>query len=283
MAEDLYVPTAEDYNEAEAAEMQAACAGTDLSDPDAPAPLGFVAAAATYKSSPRTDRPVTLVCIHTAEGARTARSLAAFFQRSDVYASAHAAVDANETLQMVPYSRAAWTLRSGNPISDNLEICGFARWTRAQWMSTGTVDGCVNPRRMLHRTADWIASRCTARGIPVRHLTLTQVRAGSEGVIHHDDWTKAMRDGTHWDVGTGFPWDYVLELARGTEEDEMTPADRELLESIKKRAELAHYQAILNGRVLRAFVQREAVNDAETRAALDELEKALAAHDNPPA
>lgn len=163
-----------------------------------------------YKSSARGSRPVRLLIIHTAEGARTARSLASWFSSDDVMASAHEAADASELLPMVDHSRAAWTCRSANPISDNLELCAFARWTREQWLSTGTVDGCVNPRGILTQCSRWLAARAKARNISLRRLSLVEVANGTWGVIAHDDWTKAMHDGTHWDPGTGFPWDVVL-------------------------------------------------------------------------
>ena len=66
---------------------------------------------------------------------------------------------------------------------------------------------------MLDRTAAWIRSRCLARGIPIRKLTPAQVAAGLSGVIAHWDWTLGMRDGTHTDPGSGFPWDYVIARA----------------------------------------------------------------------
>lgn len=166
-----------------------------------------------YKSDPRGTRPVSLVALHTAEGARTAASLGAYFWRDDINASSHVGIDAGNTLQYVPYDRSAWTLRSGNPISDNAEICGFARWTREQWLSTGIVDGCASPRAMLDRAAAWIRSRCLARGIPIRRLTPLQVAAGAAGGIGHFDWTMGMGDGSHTDPGPGFPWDYVISKA----------------------------------------------------------------------
>lgn len=181
----------------------------------------------SYKSSPRGTRPVSLLAVHTAEGARTARSLAAYFYRPDIMASSHDAIDGHETIHMVPYHRAAWTLRSGNPISDNVELCGFAGWNRGQWLSTGVVDGVGNPRAMLHRLAAWIRARAAARNIPLRKLSITQVAAGKWGVIGHHDWTIAKNDGTHWDPGPGFPWDYVMSLvnppapAPPTEEETM--------------------------------------------------------------
>lgn len=189
-----------------------------------------------YKSSARGTRPVRLLAVHTAEGARTARSLAAFFARDDVQASSHVGIDSDETLQYVPYGRAAWTLRSGNPISDNAELCGFARWTRAQWLSDKPVDKVASPRRMLRRCSAWIAARCVARGIDVRKLTVVQLAKGEWGVIAHDDWTKAMADGTHWDPGPGFPWDVVIDdaraIARGTTTKEDSMADLDYIQRI---------------------------------------------------
>lgn len=153
--------------------------------------------------------------IHTAEGARTAASLAAYFYRDDVQASSHVCIDAGSTLQIVSYDRAAWTMRSANPVSENAEMCAFARWTRDQWLGTAAVDGCANPRAILSRTSAWIAARCAARGIPIRHLSLQQLAAGEWGVIAHADWTYAMHDGTHTDPGVGFPWDVVIADAAG--------------------------------------------------------------------
>lgn len=166
-----------------------------------------------YKSDPRGSRPVRLVAVHTAEGSRTAASLGAYFYQPSVQASSHVGIDAGNTLQYVGYDRSAWTLRSGNPISDNAELCGFAKWTREQWLSTATADGCVNPRAILDRTAAWIRSRCLARGVPIRKITPAQVAAGQSGVIAHWDWTLGMHDGTHTDPGGGFPWDYVIAKA----------------------------------------------------------------------
>lgn len=179
-----------------------------------------------YKSDARGVRPVGLVVGHTAEGSRTAASLGAYFWLNTTQASSHVGIDASNTLQYVDYNRSAWTLRSGNPISDNAEMCAFARWTREQWLSTGTVDGCVNPRAILDRFADWVRSRCLARGIPIQKVSPAQVAAGARGVIGHWEWTIGMRDGTHTDPGQGFPWDYVINRANNAGGGSTPPARR---------------------------------------------------------
>lgn len=169
-----------------------------------------------YKSSGRGGSPVYWIVGHTAEGARTKENLGAYFYRPDIAASSHVGIDGSGIVQYVPYDRAAWTLRAGNPVSENAELCGFAKWTREQWLSTGTIDGCVNPRQMLRNFAAWARGRCLARGIPLRKLTVTQTANRTAGIIHHADYTAATGDGTHWDMGVGVPWDIVMADVLGT-------------------------------------------------------------------
>jgi hypothetical protein len=145
--------------------------------------------------------------IHTAEGARTTRELANYFS-GPVEASSHAGIDDHAIEQYLPYDRSAWTMLSANPISDQAELCGFAAWTRAQWLD--------EHRGMVNFAAQWIRDRCLARGIPIRKLSPAQVAAGEAGVCGHWDWTVGMRDGTHTDPGPGFPWDVVIATAGGT-------------------------------------------------------------------
>lgn len=177
-------------------------------------------------SSSRGGAKVIWVAVHTAEGSTTTESLLRYFQdTSDPNrGSSHAAIDDGELEQggpWVPYDRAAWTLRNGNEESDNVEVCGFARWSRAEWLRHG---------RMLELVAVWIAQRCKARGIPIRKLTPSQVGQRMAGVIGHVDYTLGTGDGTHTDPGPNFPWDLVITRAReianpSTEDDDMTPAE----------------------------------------------------------
>jgi len=171
--------------------------------------------------SSRGGRSVRLVVIHTAEGARTVEELGNYFARAAVNASSHVGIDNERIETYVPYDREAWTIRSGNAISDNAELCGFARWTREEWLRE-------HPS-MLVLAARWIAERCKARGIPIKKLTPAEVRAGQSGVIGHVDWTLGMQDGTHVDPGAGFPWDVVIQAANelSLEGDMQLPTLRE--------------------------------------------------------
>ena len=155
---------------------------------------------------------VRLVVLHTAEGARDVTSLGNYLANPTVEASYHVAFDDNRLEQYVDYKYESWSTLSANPISDCGCMCGFAAWTRDQWLN--------DHPRMLELAAQWVASRCMARNVPVRRLSLSEVAACRNdpnhpgGVIGHIDWTRGAQDGTHTDPGDNFPWDWVINRAR---------------------------------------------------------------------
>lgn len=159
------------------------------------------------RSQSRGGAKVRLLAVHSTEGNGTAQAL----RDADWWTgSSHAINDEFGTLLTptegtVPYERAAWTLRSGNNISDNIEQVGWAHWTRAEWLARP---------KLLDGTARWLADRSRARGIPLVKLSPAEVAAGKAGVIGHVDWTLGMNDGTHTDPGKGYPWDVVLNAAK---------------------------------------------------------------------
>jgi hypothetical protein len=188
------------------------------------------------QSQSRSGATVLWITIHTAEGptdefpsrpdldAGSADDLLRFF-KGKTDRSCHAICDDDKILDnLVPYERAAWTLRNGNNYSDNLEMCGLASWTRIQWLAH---DG------MLRNAATWIVRRLKARQIAPRRLTVQQVGARSaRGYIDHNTYTQATHDGTHWDVGPNFPWDvlgnYVNSFFAGDNGDDDMPTAKDV-------------------------------------------------------
>lgn len=178
------------------------------------------------QSESRNGAVVLWITLHTAEGptdafptahdrdAGSAQSLLEFFEgKTD--RSCHAIADDDVILDgLVPYDRAAWTLRGGNHYSDNLEMCGLAAWTRSEWLQH---------LPMLTIAARWVVDRCRARGISPRLLSIEQVAARQlRGYIDHNRYTQATHDGTHWDCGPYFPWDVLaalIEQINGEDED----------------------------------------------------------------
>ena len=182
------------------------------------------------KSSSRNGAKVIWLGLHTTEGMMRVQTLRDWVAWPG---SSHAACDETGALWgpekgFVPYDRASWTLRNGNAISENLEQCGWAKWTRAEWLARP---------KLLDATARWLAERSKARGIPLRRLTHAEVRARVPGVLMHDDYSKATGDGTHWDCGPGYPWDVVLAKAiayrNGTQEDDLPYSEADLTRIIR--------------------------------------------------
>jgi len=221
----------------------------------------------TLPSSSRGGQKVRLVVLHTAEGASDTASLYAYFDRTQA-ASCHAGIDEHGVADgWVPYDRAAWTLRNANAYSDNAEICGWAKWTRADWLA--------HPG-MLAGAAAWVRSRCTARGIPMVKLSPAEVKAGRAGVCGHVDYTQATGDGTHWDPGPNFPWDIVIAAARGGggtsgEEDDM-PTAEEVAKAVWNEALRNYAQpGWFSARDGVSFAHQEAFRNREISAKLDTL------------
>lgn len=157
--------------------------------------------------SSRGGSAVRLIVIHTAEGATTIESLGNFFKSSANEVSSHCgADDKNNTVgEYVKRGNKAWTASNANPIAVQIELCGFASWSTATWKN--------NHHNMLENCAKWIAEEAKAYGIPITKLSASQAQGSGRGVCQHKDL--GSWGGGHHDCGSGFPMDYVLDLAKG--------------------------------------------------------------------
>lgn len=157
---------------------------------------------ANYSS--RNGQKIIWVAIHTTEGILDADDLGKYFQPASRQASSHAGADRNKVVSYVDDQYAAWTLRNGNQRSLNIEIGGFAAWSRNKWLT--------EEYARLVQAAKWVSWKCDQYGIPKVHIGPAGVRASQKGIITHDDYTKGTNDGSHWDPGPGFPMDVFINL-----------------------------------------------------------------------
>jgi hypothetical protein len=164
--------------------------------------------------SSRGSSSVTHIVVHTAEGALTYESLGHYFESPSAGVSSHVGIDdtAGVIGEYVRRDGKAWTASNANPWSVQAELCGFAEWDRDTWMRHLT---------MLVNTAEWIAEESAAYGIPIDDIDAIATDPDAYGVCQHNDL--GAMGGGHWDCGPGFPVDYVLDLARGTEPPAPTP------------------------------------------------------------
>jgi hypothetical protein len=150
---------------------------------------------------------VRLIVLHTAEGARTIEDLGHFFQNYNNQVSSHTGADdkLGKIGEYVTRGNASWTCANYNPVAVQLELCGFASWTTAQWKN--------DHANMLRNCADWIAEEAKKFGLPITKLSAGQAQGSGRGVCQHRDL--GAGGGGHTDCGNGFPIDYVLDMARG--------------------------------------------------------------------
>lgn len=158
--------------------------------------------------SSRGGSAVSKIVLHTAEGARTIEDLGHFFQNTANQVSSHTGADNKKGKigEYVTRGNKAWTAANYNPMSVQLELCGFAAWSRDTWMGPN--------HNMLYNAAEWIREESQKFGIPITRLNDAQAQGNGRGVCQHINF--GAGGGGHIDCGSGFPMDYVLDMARGS-------------------------------------------------------------------
>jgi N-acetyl-anhydromuramyl-L-alanine amidase AmpD len=158
-------------------------------------------------SSDRGGTKVDLFLLHTQEGDGNADSLARYLQGHEV--SYHYTVSEDykdhgvTVVDVVDTDQASWSVLSANPRSINLCFAGSkASWTRQQWLQQS---------KAIDAAAYLAAQDCKKYGINPRVLA-PPYNSNPPGISDHRYVTQWLKDGTHTDVGLGFPWD-VFEAA----------------------------------------------------------------------
>jgi N-acetyl-anhydromuramyl-L-alanine amidase AmpD len=162
------------------------------------------------KGRPSGGQP-TLIVIHTTEGSeglRSAEDGASYDTRRTDGVSTHFFCDQDTTVQCVKTTDTAHAARAtGNGRGVHFELCGRAAQTPAQWDDAAS-DGTI-------RQAARIAARVAKKhGIPVRRLTVDQVRAGMKGFCEHKTISDAWGETDHQDPGKNYPWSEFLALVQ---------------------------------------------------------------------
>lgn len=161
--------------------------------------------------SSRKGSGVRLIVLHATEGATTYRSLGNYFANPSSGVSSHTGIDdtPGEIGEYVTRDQKAWTASNANPVAVQAELCAPSgasdNWTDGDWRSHPV---------MLQNAADWIAEESAVFGIPLVGLSAADAQGGAAGVCQHADL--GAWGGGHHDLGDGFPFGYVMELAGGS-------------------------------------------------------------------
>lgn len=218
---------------------------------------------ASWDNSNRTS--VQLIVIHTTEGSahgQSAEDGAAYDARRTDGTSTHYFHDCDSTVHCVRTEDQAHTARKqGNKRGIHHELCGKAGWSASTWSN----DYCT---AMLKRAAKQCARDAAKWGIPIKHLTVSEVDAGKRGFCSHHDITRAFPEdgGTHTDPGPNFPWSRFLDMVRAEAEGDDMALTEDQTETAAGRG--WHEQTVGNTGV-KAAVMTERTYDYVTDATKD--------------
>lgn len=167
-------------------------------------------------------RKVRLAIIHTMEYPErptSAEWCAGYFRGSKApKASAHYYVDADSTIQGVLERDTAFAAPGANADGIQIEHAGYAKQTATDWADAYSL------AMLRDQSAPLMAGICARHGIPIRHLTDAQLRAGEAGLIGHVQASRVYKLSSHWDPGTSFPWDDYLTWVRNAAANRNAPA-----------------------------------------------------------
>lgn len=154
-------------------------------------------------------RPIWVVVhdMETAEASDTAERLARAASTWSRKASWHVGVDNDSEVRSVRDADTAYAAKGANTRGLHIEHAGRASQTAEQWrdhFSDAMLARSAKIAHLWHREFD----------IPVRRLTVDQVRRYEPGFTDHATVEKAFPSSGHWDPGPNFPWAYYLDLVR---------------------------------------------------------------------
>lgn len=158
---------------------------------------------AAHDSGYRPASAIRLIVVHSTEGG-TAASVAMFFHTT-AQASTQLAVDDHECYRCVPDDVTPWGAPGVNTSGLHIEHCGFAKWTREEWLAH---------EKTLRRSAEHAARWAHHYGIPLRWVGPLGLKLRRRGFTRHMDASAAFTPGGHTDPGPGFPRDVYLSLVR---------------------------------------------------------------------
>lgn len=213
---------------------------------------------------------VRVIVIHdmeVAERADTAERVARYFATTTTKASAHVCVDNDSAVRCVADSDTAWAAPGCNADGLQLEIAGYARQSRKEWLDSYSLAALAQAAKV---TAVWARKY----DIPIRHLTVEELKAGRKGIVGHVDVSRAYGRTDHGDPGAGFPWTYFLDLVRAA----LVPSTEDIVKALPtlKRGQTGEHVETLQG-LLRARSRKEVpesgVFDSITEAALKEVQE----------
>jgi len=169
---------------------------------------------AVHSSGQRSYHDIIWLVIHDMESANyngAAEGVGVWFEQLRSGASTQFGVDNNSIQQYLGLRTIPWGAPGANLNGVHIEQMGVASWTHDQWLARA--------KPTIERTA-WLLGHLHVKlqkngvNVPLRRLTLADIRAHNHGVVTHHQITDALPGGSHTDPGPGYPMDYLIKRAR---------------------------------------------------------------------
>ena len=149
-----------------------------------------------YKVATHGTQAPKRIILHSWESLGTIEGVAGFWKRQGRGLGSQFMIESNGRIgQGATSDKLCYHTAGANQGSIGIELEGYARYTRRQWMRWN--------RRQLDELAHLLAYLSYRWGIPLERSTV-------RGVSLHADHPQ----GGHWDPGKGFPIRYVMRRAR---------------------------------------------------------------------
>jgi len=156
------------------------------------------------RSGFRKESEIKWIVLHSTEGG-TAESVARWFTSPNAGGSTHLVVDDKECQRCLDNTTVSWGAEGANRYGFHIEQCGFAKWSKDEWLMH---------RKTLERAAYKTALHCKKFGIPPIFRTAAGLKRGYRGITTHVECSAAF-GGSHWDPGKGWPRTVFMSMVKG--------------------------------------------------------------------
>lgn len=148
-----------------------------------------------------------------------ARKIANYFQSPAAGGSAHYVVDPSEIIQCLPDNLIAWHAPP-NTGSIGIELCDWQKGNPKRWDDS-------DHREMLERAAPLVRALANKYDIPLKWLSVSELRRGHRGICGHVDISRAWGKTDHGDphMAGPFPTGRFMQMVKNGDDDMPTPKE----------------------------------------------------------
>lgn len=172
------------------------------------------------------NEPIKWIVIHSMEAPERgdmAESCANYFRNPPRSASVHFCADDNSVVQTALLTNTVAGAIGANRNGIHIEQAGYAKQSGEEWSDS------YSSKMIEDQVGPLVAKLCAMYGIPMKRLSVEELKAGHKGIVDHKTCSDAF-GGDHWDPGPNYPWnkliDYLGDYMPITEDEEKRIAER---------------------------------------------------------